>query len=146
MSFSPGNYSAFTFSNQRSNTVTSGFLLGQTNHLLIIVNNTDSSNLNAETRTFNDSIDGTVAYLSATVSYGLPEPSVSIATYAGLTISGVVGQTYGIQTTSDINAGSWTGVTNVILTQPTLLWYDSQPTSQLPKRFFRVVAGPISIP
>ncbi len=72
---------------------------------------------------------------------------VSIATYAGLTIDGVIGQTYGIQATTDLsNTSGWFGVANVTLAQPIQIWYDSQSTAQQPKRFYRVVAGPISIP
>jgi len=72
---------------------------------------------------------------------------VSIATYAGLTIDGVVDQTYGIQATTDLsNASGWSGVANVTLTQPTQIWYDSQSTAQQSKRFYRVVAGPVTIP
>lgn len=71
---------------------------------------------------------------------------VSIATYAGLTIDGVVGQTYGVQVSTDLTAGNWTGAANVTLTQPIQIWYDAQSTAQQIKRFYRVVAGPISIP
>ena len=71
---------------------------------------------------------------------------VSIATCARLTIDGAVGQTYGIQVSTNLNAGSWTGAANVTLTQPIQDWYDSQSTAQQPKRFYRVVAGPIPIP
>jgi hypothetical protein len=150
MSFSPGSYSAFTFTNVRSGTVSSGFLLGQVNHLRIIVNNTNTFDVNAQTITFRDAGDGTAAGLTATVSYTVlapPVPSVRIATYAGLTIDGVVGQTCGIQATTDLgNPSGWIGVANVTLTQPTQIWYDSQSTAQQPKRFYRVVTGPISIP
>ena len=150
MTLSPGTNSPFTFTNQRSGTVNTGFLLGQENHLRLVVNNTDWNNPYATTKTFNDDIDGTAAYLAATVTYTVPDPplpGVSIATYAGLTIDGAVGQTYGIQATTDLsNANGWAGVANVTLTQPTQIWYDSQSTAQQPKRFYRVVAGPISIP
>ena len=72
---------------------------------------------------------------------------VAIATYAGVTIDGVAGHSYGIQATTDLsNASGWIGVANVTLTQPTQIWYDSQSTAQQPKRFYRVVAGPIPIP
>jgi hypothetical protein len=73
-------------------------------------------------------------------------PDVGIATYAGLTIKGGVGQTYGIQATTDMTASSWIGVANVTLTQPTLRWYDPNSTADQPKRFYRVVEGPITIP
>jgi hypothetical protein len=70
----------------------------------------------------------------------------SIALYAGVTISGVIGQTYGIQTTTDLSdITSWTGMTNITLTLPTQLWQDCQPALQS-QRFYRVVLGPISIP
>ena len=72
---------------------------------------------------------------------------VSIAMYAGVAIDGVVGKTYGIQAAADLaDPISWTGVANVTLTEPSQIWYDSQSTAQQPKRFYRVVAGPISIP
>ena len=74
-------------------------------------------------------------------------PDVSIATYAGLTIKGVVGGTYGIQASSTLGAeDGWVGVANVTLTTASQLWYDSQSTSQQPRRFYRVVPGLISIP
>ena len=71
---------------------------------------------------------------------------VSLALYPGIAIDGVVSQTYGIQSTSDLsNTNSWVGVTNITLTVPTQLWYDSQPATQ-PQRYYRVVPGPISVP
>jgi hypothetical protein len=71
---------------------------------------------------------------------------VSIALYAGVTIDGVVGQTYGVQSTTDLsNPNSWAGQTNITLNVPEQIWYDSQPASQV-QRYYRVVAGPISIP
>ncbi len=71
---------------------------------------------------------------------------VSIALYPGVTIDGVVGQTYGIQTTLDLsNTNSWIGVTNLTLNMPTVIWYDSQPAS-LSTKFYRVLPGPIPIP
>ena len=71
---------------------------------------------------------------------------VSIALYAGVTIEGVVGQTYGVQSTLDLsNTNSWVGRANVTLTNATQVWYDSQPAT-LPQTSYRVVPGPISIP
>jgi WD40 repeat protein len=71
---------------------------------------------------------------------------VSIALYAGVTIDGVVGQTYGVQSTMDLsNTNSWVGRANVTLTNATQLWYDSQPATQ-PQTYYRVVPGPISTP
>lgn len=71
---------------------------------------------------------------------------VGIALYAGVTINGVVGQTYGVQFTTNLgNTNSWAGLTNLTLNVPQQIWYDSQPASQA-QRYYRVVAGPISIP
>jgi hypothetical protein len=71
---------------------------------------------------------------------------VFLALYAGITIDGVVGLTYGIQYSTDLsNTNSWQGLANVTLSVPTMLWFDLQPAS-LPKRYYRVVPGPTSIP
>ncbi|MEI6607938.1 MAG: immunoglobulin domain-containing protein [Verrucomicrobiota bacterium] len=84
---------------------------------------------------------------SAVADLTVNPAGVSLATYAGLTIDGVIGQTYGIQATTDLNnASGWINVANCTLSQPTQIWYDSQSTTQNAKRFYRVVAGPISIP
>lgn len=71
---------------------------------------------------------------------------VNIALYAGVTITGVVGNTYGIQSTTTIgDTNSWVGRTNVTLSTPSFLWYDSSPAT-FPETFYRVELGPISIP
>jgi hypothetical protein len=57
---------------------------------------------------------------------------VSLALYSGITIDGVVGFTYGIQLTTDLsNTNSWAGVTNITLSVPTDIWYDSWPSTFL---------------
>ena len=98
---------------------------------------------------------GTYAVLvSDTVTNLLSQPAtltvnpagVSIALYAGVTIDGVVGLTYGVQSTTDLgNTNSWIGRANIILAAPVQLWFDTQPASH-PQRYYRVVPGPISIP
>ena len=71
---------------------------------------------------------------------------VGIALYPGVTIDGVIGQTYGIQMITNLaNTNSWAGLTNITLTVPTQLWYDSQAATK-PERYYRVLPGPISIP
>ena len=83
---------------------------------------------------------------SASATLTVNPAGMSIALYAGVTIDGVVGQTYGIQSTLDLsNTNSWAGRANVTLTNATQLWYDSQPATQ-PQTYYRVVPGPISIP
>ena len=71
---------------------------------------------------------------------------VAIALYPGVKIDGVVGLTYGIQSSTNLaNPNSWIGVTNLTFTQPTEIWYDAIPAS-LAQRFYRVLQGPIPIP
>lgn len=71
---------------------------------------------------------------------------VSFAVYPGVTITGIVGFTYGIQATANLSdTNSWFGVANVTLDATTRLWFDTQP-AVLARRFYRVVPGPISIP
>lgn len=66
--------------------------------------------------------------------------------YPGMLIKGVVGQTYGIQSSIAISdTNSWIGITNITLTTPTFQWYDSQPATQ-PQHYYRVVPGPIPVP
>ena len=65
---------------------------------------------------------------------------------AGLTIRGVVNQRYGIQQAPGLSpTPSWVGLTNLTLNAPTNVWYDPQAAT-LPRRFYRVVPGPILIP
>jgi hypothetical protein len=107
--------------------------------------NLQAENAGSYTVTVTDAANDTVTSQAANLTVN--PAGVSIATYAGLTIDGVIGQTYGIQATTDLsNPSGWFGVANVTLTKPTEIWYDSQSTAQQPKRFYRVVAGPISIP
>ena len=71
---------------------------------------------------------------------------VSIALYAGVTIEGVPGLTYGIQSSTNLsNTNSWVGAANVTLGSPIQLWLDVQFATQ-PRGFYRVVPGPIPIP
>jgi len=71
---------------------------------------------------------------------------VSLALYAGITIDGVVGLTYGIQYSTNLsNTTGWRGMANVTLSVTPQLWFDLQPVTQ-PQRYYRVVPGPITIP
>jgi hypothetical protein len=70
--------------------------------------------------------------------------NVSLGFYAGITIDGVPGYTYGIECStnlSDLNA--WTSLTNVTLVQPVQLWIDTSVESRGPGnngRYYRVTA------
>jgi hypothetical protein len=71
---------------------------------------------------------------------------MNFALYGGIQMNGVVGQTYGVQSTLDLsNTNSWVGRTNITLPTPTYLWYDSHPATH-PQTYYRVVPGPISVP
>jgi hypothetical protein len=90
---------------------------------------------------------------SAPASLSLKVADVSIAllrtltqSVAGLTIRGVATQTYGVQAVTGLQpTDSWMGLTNLTLDAPTNVWFDPAPAT-LPKRFYRVVPGPILIP
>jgi hypothetical protein len=83
---------------------------------------------------------------SSNASLIMNPAGVSLALYSGITISGVVGLTYGVQYSTDLsNTNGWRGIANVALGVPTQLWFDVQPASQ-PQRYYRIVPGPIPIP
>jgi hypothetical protein len=70
---------------------------------------------------------------------------VSLGLYPGVTISGVVGYNYIIQTTTDLsNTNSWVTLTNLTLTQPVQIWVDTNSDASLPAnpyRFYQVLPG-----
>jgi hypothetical protein len=110
----------------------------------LVLTNLQSTNAGVYTVAISDAVTNTVISQPATLTAN--PAGVAIALYAGVTIDGVVGQTYGIQSTTDLgNTNSWAGQTNLTLTVPTQLWYDTQPAAQA-QRYYRVVPGPISIP
>ncbi len=89
MSFPPGPPDVpFTFTDQASATITSGFLPGAVNDLRLIINNTGTASPSAATRTFQSSGDFTYAQLSGTITYSIPEPGglslVAIAALAAM--------------------------------------------------------------
>lgn len=65
--------------------------------------------------------------------------NISLAMYAGVTIDGVPGYTYGIQYTTDLRlTNAWVTVTNYTLSVPVETWIDMESADGL-KRFYRVV-------
>jgi len=86
MSFPPGPPDVpFTFTDQASATITSGFVVGAVNDLRLIINNTGTASPSAPTKTFQGSGDFTYAQLSGTVTYSVPEPGgLSIVAFAGM--------------------------------------------------------------
>ena len=78
MSFPPGPPDVpFTFTNQTSGTITSGFLTGQVNTLRLIVGNTATAQPFTPTRTFQGDGDNTWVEVAGIVNYSVPEPSTS---------------------------------------------------------------------
>jgi hypothetical protein len=94
------------------------------------------------------SVEVTNLYDSATsqaANLTVNPAAVSPGLYFGLTISGAVGETFGIQYVTNVNSTSWTVITNITLIQPVQLWVDTNVNASgggLPKRFYRVVAIP----
>ncbi len=70
---------------------------------------------------------------------------VSLGLYPGVTVSGVVGYTYLIQSTSDLsNTNSWVLEATLTLQVPIQLWVDIQANTTLPgstQKFYRVLPG-----
>jgi hypothetical protein len=70
---------------------------------------------------------------------------VSVALYPGVTVQGVAGYTYIIQSTANLSdTNSWVTMTNLTLTQPIQLWMDTNTDASLPGnayRFYRVLPG-----
>jgi hypothetical protein len=66
--------------------------------------------------------------------------------YAGLTISGLQGHSYGVQCTTNLfNPGSWIGVTNLTLAESPLVWHASERATGAQK-YYRVLHGPVPVP
>jgi hypothetical protein len=66
--------------------------------------------------------------------------------YPGVTVSGVVGYTYIIQSNPDLtNTNGWTTVATLTLITPVQLWVDVNANAASPayrQRFYRVLPGP----
>jgi hypothetical protein len=70
---------------------------------------------------------------------------VSLGMYPGVTVSGVVGYTYVIQSTTGLTDTNWSTVATLTLTQPVQLWVDVNANAAAPenqRRFYRVLPGP----
>lgn len=73
-----------------------------------------------------------------------PQPQVvsganlGIGTFAGVTITGVVGRTYQIQASPDMN--TWSTVATVLLNSSPYLWIDQNPVNG--NKFYRAILLP----
>ncbi len=82
---------------------------------------------------------GAVPYTQMLSFASLP-PSLQIALYAGLTITGDVGKTYNIFASDAVSGSSWLLLTNVVLPSSPYLFYDSQSVTN--RRFYRAELFP----
>jgi streptogramin lyase len=64
--------------------------------------------------------------------------SLQLETYPGLQITGIIGRTYQIQSSPDLN--TWTPVSKVLLTSKPYLWIDQNPVSG--SKYYRAVMLP----
>jgi hypothetical protein len=71
--------------------------------------------------------------------------NISIGLYPGVTISGVAGYSYIIQSSTNLgNTNNWVTVTNLTLTQPVQLWVDTNVDASLPynpQHFYQILPG-----
>jgi hypothetical protein len=70
---------------------------------------------------------------------------VSFALYPGVTVTGVAGKSYIIQSTTNLSdTNAWMTVQNLTLTQPVQIWTDTQNPAVPggPERFYRVLPNP----
>jgi hypothetical protein len=65
-------------------------------------------------------------------------PNLSIATYSGVTVSGIVGRTYQVQSSPDMS--SWTTLATLLLNSSPYLWIDQNPVSG--NKFYRALLLP----
>jgi hypothetical protein len=82
------------------------------------------------------------------VSMGMtPDTSQPPQPFPTLTVAGIPGQSYGIQSSSSPLAptNDWVGLTNQTLPASTNVWLDSEPATNS-QRFYRVLPGTIPIP
>jgi hypothetical protein len=71
------------------------------------------------------------------------ESSLSIGLYAGLSITGTVGQTFQIEYATSLSSTNWIYLANVTLSQPVQLWVDTSAKvrGEL-ARFYRMIPAP----
>ncbi len=117
-------------------------ITGATNSSLVLTN-LQMADAGVYTVIVNNAV-GSVTSGPATLT--MNPAGVAVALYTGITIDGVVGLTYGIQCSTNLDdPNSWQGAANVPLGSPTQLWFDLRPAIQS-QRYYRVVPGPISVP
>lgn len=66
--------------------------------------------------------------------------NIALGLYAGITIEGTVGYSYGIEYATNLQNATWHSLTNITLTQPVEIWVDTSVQAITPKRFYRVTS------
>ncbi len=69
-------------------------------------------------------------------------PTASIASYAGIEITGSVGSIYRVQYTLDLTNPTWMDLADVPLPSSPYTYFDPVPINQTPQRFYRVLLAP----
>ena len=87
---------------------------------------------------FDDDGDMARANASVHVTGTIPQPEIVIKNFAGLLVTGEVGQFYEIQKTDVMESTNWTFLTYLYLTNNPSLWIDLDTNST--KRFYRAIA------
>lgn len=82
---------------------------------------------------------GSLYNLRIVASGADPDPLTStIATYAGIKITGIVGATYRIEYTFSLDTPTWIQLAEVILPSSPYIHFDLVPINETPSRFYRV--------
>jgi hypothetical protein len=68
-----------------------------------------------------------------------PGPSLQAALYAGLKITGVVGETYRVEYRTDLSTENWTNLAEFPLTASPFFYVDAEGIDASAKRFYRVI-------
>ena len=83
--------------------------------------------------------------LSQTVTltvHSLSPPGLAIRSYAGLSITGIVGRAYLVEYTTNLQAtNDWHTATNLVLTVSPQIWIDLDSVNS-PRRFYRAALVP----
>ncbi len=76
------------------------------------------------------------------ITYGaIPTSGFSINLYAGLSITGIVGRSYRIESVYNLNSNNWSTAATIFLNSSPYLWFDADSVNA-PKRFYRAVLLP----
>ena len=116
-------------------------LEGATNAILVLVNlqATDAGTYSVIVSNSFGSILSQAVMLTVQV---LAPPGLAIRSYAGLSVTGIVGRAYALEYTTNLQAtNDWHTATNIVLTVSPQVWIDFDSVNS-PRRFYRAVLVP----